>query len=140
MIAESQRGGCHSQSEKESLHKLLSAQLRKAAQHPGVAELAQLLELVDTTYRVRDEELEQCTRAMALLAGKLQQAERERTQFVAALEEQAVRFGIALDNMSQGVCLFDANKRLVLSNRRYAEIYGLSPDQIHPGKTLKEIL
>jgi len=65
-----------------------------------------------------------------------QQIERERAQF----EEQTRRFRIALDNMSHGMCLFDVNKRLVLSNRRYAEIYGLSPDQICPGMTLKEIL
>jgi diguanylate cyclase (GGDEF)-like protein/PAS domain S-box-containing protein len=46
---------------------------------------------------------------------------------------------LALDNISQGVCFFDGAKRLVLSNRRYAEIYRLTPEQVQPGATLREI-
>ncbi len=31
----------------------------------------------------------------------------------------------ALDNMSQGLCLFDADKRLVVANRRFASMFGV---------------
>ena len=47
---------------------------------------------------------------------------------------------IALDAISQGVAIFDRDRRLILSNRRYAEIYRLTPDQIAPGMTLREIV
>jgi PAS domain S-box-containing protein len=57
-----------------------------------------------------------------------------------ALKAQAARFNTALEHISQGLCCFDRNRRLVMSNRRYAEIYGLLPEQIRPGMTLKEIL
>jgi methyl-accepting chemotaxis protein len=50
------------------------------------------------------------------------------------------RMRVALDNMSQGLCMFDRNERLVLCNRRYAELYELPPDVIKPGRTLQSLL
>jgi diguanylate cyclase (GGDEF)-like protein len=46
----------------------------------------------------------------------------------------------ALNNIAQGLAMFDADQRLVLCNRRYAEIYELSPDQVTLGTTLLEII
>src|SRR5262245_21273391 len=46
----------------------------------------------------------------------------------------------AIDNMSQGLCMFDASGRLVVGNRRYLEIYGLSPEKTKPGCTLGELI
>jgi diguanylate cyclase (GGDEF)-like protein len=45
-----------------------------------------------------------------------------------------------LDNMSQGVLLFDADARLVFCNRRYIEMYGLTSDLAKPGSTLLDLL
>ena len=58
---------------------------------------------------------------------------------VAAVETQLQRYKAAFDAISQGVCLFDNEQRVIVGNRPYAEIYGLSPDQIPPGTTLGEI-
>ena len=55
------------------------------------------------------------------------------------LEAQNTRFNAAINNMSQGLCLFDAEQRVMFANRRYAEMYGLSPEQVKPGTTLAEI-
>src|SRR5581483_5295384 len=50
------------------------------------------------------------------------------------------RMRIALDNMSQGLCMFDRNERLVVCNQRYKEMYQL-PDHIaRPGTTLIGLL
>jgi methyl-accepting chemotaxis protein len=46
----------------------------------------------------------------------------------------------ALDDMPQGVCMFDASARLKLCNERYLEIYRLTPDQAAPGTTLRDLL
>ena len=46
----------------------------------------------------------------------------------------------ALNNMVQGLAMFDAEHRLVLANRRYAEMYGLTPEQVKPGTTLRQII
>jgi diguanylate cyclase (GGDEF)-like protein len=58
----------------------------------------------------------------------------------AELERTNARFDAAINNMSQGVCLFDADQKVVVSNRRFAEIYRLSLDQVRPGTSLRDIL
>jgi methyl-accepting chemotaxis protein len=50
------------------------------------------------------------------------------------------RLSNALDNMSQGLCMFDAQSRIVLRNSRYLEMYKLSPQLIQPGCSLHELL
>jgi methyl-accepting chemotaxis protein len=46
----------------------------------------------------------------------------------------------AIDNMSQGLCMFDAQTRIVVRNVRYLEMYKLSPDIVKPGCTLRELI
>jgi methyl-accepting chemotaxis protein len=46
----------------------------------------------------------------------------------------------AIDNMSQGLCMFDAKTRIVVVNRRYIEMYALSPEVVRPGITLKQLI
>lgn len=43
----------------------------------------------------------------------------------AALSEQVGRFNAALENMSQGLCLFDENGQLLVSNTRFIDLYRL---------------
>jgi PAS domain-containing protein len=43
---------------------------------------------------------------------------------------------LVINNMTQGVILFDAHERILVCNDRYIEMYGLSPDVIKPGCTL----
>jgi len=50
---------------------------------------------------------------------------------------RAQRCQTVIDNISQGVSLFDREGRLILCNRRFAEIYRLTLDQVAPGATLR---
>lgn len=56
------------------------------------------------------------------------------------LETRMLRLETALERMSHGVCFFDGQQRLILANRRYAELYGLAPDSIRPGMMLREVI
>jgi methyl-accepting chemotaxis protein len=47
---------------------------------------------------------------------------------------------VAINNMSQGLCMFDRNERLVVCNCRYKELYQLSDDIVKPGRTLAGLL
>ncbi len=58
----------------------------------------------------------------------------------ASLRQTNLRLDAALDNMSQGLCLFDAENRLEVVNRRFYEIFGLSRDLIAPGDEFRKIL
>ena len=46
----------------------------------------------------------------------------------------------ALNNMSQGLCMYDADARLVLCNQRYRDMMRLPPEFATPGRTLLELL
>jgi diguanylate cyclase (GGDEF)-like protein len=55
-----------------------------------------------------------------------------------ALEKE--RLDTALNNMSQGLIMFDAAERIVVCNDHYIEMYGLSREIVKPGCSFLELL
>jgi diguanylate cyclase (GGDEF)-like protein len=51
-----------------------------------------------------------------------------------------LQFDTAINNMSQGLCFFDAAHRLIVCNDRYIDMYELSHDRVGPGTALTEIV
>jgi methyl-accepting chemotaxis protein len=56
------------------------------------------------------------------------------------LSAQHRRLSLAVENMSQGLNMFDARSRITLINRRYIEMYRLDPAVVKPGITLKQLI
>ncbi len=56
------------------------------------------------------------------------------------LRRQIRQLTKALDNMPQGLCMMDADARLLLCNERYLELYGLKPEQVGPGCSMRDML
>jgi diguanylate cyclase (GGDEF)-like protein/PAS domain S-box-containing protein len=56
------------------------------------------------------------------------------------LRDRNVLLDAALNNMVQGVNMFDAQARLVLFNERYLQMYRLSPDVVKPGCTIRDLV
>ena len=56
------------------------------------------------------------------------------------LLEQNRRLSTALNNMSQGLNMFDAQGRITLLNTRYLEMYKLDPTIVKPGCTIKKLI
>ncbi len=50
------------------------------------------------------------------------------------------RMRVAINNMSQGLCMFDGDERLVVCNRRYMDLYDLPAEVVKPGRTLASLL
>ncbi len=71
--------------------------------------------------------------SLAEREGKLAEKSQE-------LERANLRIDAALNNMSQGLCMFDRDERLVVCNDRYLRMYGLSPDIVKPGCTIRDLL
>ncbi len=71
---------------------------------------------------------------------QMKEREADLLRLTRDLHSRNAMFDILLDNMSQGLCLFDADQRVVFANHRYADIYGLKSEYIQPGTSLKEIL
>jgi diguanylate cyclase (GGDEF)-like protein len=57
-----------------------------------------------------------------------------------ALAEQNERFDAALANIPHGVCMFEADRRLILCNAGYAELYALPAELTVAGTRLQDIL
>jgi diguanylate cyclase (GGDEF)-like protein len=62
-----------------------------------------------------------------------------RAAHSSALQDQRLLHAV-LDNMPQGVLMFDPAARLVFCNRRYVEMYSLSPEVATPGCGLLDLL
>jgi diguanylate cyclase (GGDEF)-like protein len=88
---------------------------------------------LDLDSRGRKDEIGQMINAVVSYRDNLQQQKEE-------LHTQNMRFDTALNNMSQGLAMFDAQQRLVVCNDQYLAIYGWSEEFVQPGKTLQEIL
>ena len=72
-----------------------------------------------------------------LVVRKLSQQHRLSEQRL-TLEKQ--RLDTAVNNMTQGLLLFDSSQRLVVCNQRYIEMYGLSAEVVKPGCSFREII
>ena len=57
----------------------------------------------------------------------------------ATLRDSNLRLDAALENMSQGLCLFGSDNRLKLLNRRFFEIFGLDAERLTIGMDLGRI-
>jgi PAS domain-containing protein len=58
----------------------------------------------------------------------------------ASLAQKSQQLDAALNNMSQGVAMFDGQQRLIISNTQLAKIYRLTPEQTKPGTSFRAIL
>jgi diguanylate cyclase (GGDEF)-like protein/PAS domain S-box-containing protein len=56
------------------------------------------------------------------------------------LHDRNLLLDAALNNMIQGLNMFDAQARLVLFNERYRQMYRLSPDVVKPGCTIRGLV
>ena len=64
----------------------------------------------------------------------------ERARAEEKLTEQKMQTDMAINNMSQGLLMFDSQARLILCNDRYIEMYNLPADAVKPGCTLRELV
>jgi diguanylate cyclase (GGDEF)-like protein/PAS domain S-box-containing protein len=72
-----------------------------------------------------------------LVVRKLSQQHRRSKQRL-SLEKQ--RLDTAVNNMTQGLLLFDADQKLVICNKRYLDMYGLSADVVKPGCSFRQVI
>jgi diguanylate cyclase (GGDEF)-like protein len=56
------------------------------------------------------------------------------------LSLQHHRLGIAVNNMTQSLLLFDSSHRLIICNQRYIEMFRLSPELVKPGCSFRDLI
>ncbi|HEV2157044.1 EAL domain-containing protein [Bradyrhizobium sp.] len=70
----------------------------------------------------------------------IRQINRQNREAQARIEAERQRLDTALNNMSQGLILYDAAGYIVTCNRRYADMFGLSHDVIKPGCHIRQAM
>jgi diguanylate cyclase (GGDEF)-like protein len=95
---------------------------------------------IDVGYRNRKDEIGQMVEAIAVFQQTMERQNKLLADRQDQLGAQNLRFDAALNHMSQGLAMFDTGQRLVVCNRLYAELYGLTPTQVKPGTTIRQLL
>ena len=96
-----------------------------------------LLSLITVLYLISSIEIVRYLGANRL---RLWLATREKAELAGSLAEQNVLFDATLNNMAQGLCMFDAGHRLRVANRRFSEIFRIPPDKLSPGKSIGDVM
>jgi len=133
------------------MHRLVAKQLAKATDPNGAVDLALFAELVGGAYADFDRDRRRTDRSMSLMIeeidainSNLEQLVAQRTSELRAreaeLQTQNTRFDIAINNMSQGLLLYDAHEQLVVCNRRFLDMYQLSTDVVKPGLGFRDFI
>jgi PAS domain S-box-containing protein len=68
------------------------------------------------------------------------QTEAQLAEANAGLQSSSLILAATLEHIRQGVCFFDGTQRLVICNRRYADIYDLTLNDTRPGLFLHDIV
>jgi diguanylate cyclase (GGDEF)-like protein len=74
---------------------------------------------------------------LSLIVRKLSR-QHQNSERRLALEKE--RLDTAINNMTQGLLLYDKDARIVLCNQRYLEMYNLSPDVVKPGYDFRDLI
>jgi diguanylate cyclase (GGDEF)-like protein len=95
---------------------------------------------VEIGYSQRRDEVGQMVAAIAALRRNFDEQSRLLRKREEELGVRNLRFDAALNSMSAGLCMFDGERRLIVCNVRYVEMYGLDARRVRPGMTLRDIL
>jgi diguanylate cyclase (GGDEF)-like protein len=79
-------------------------------------------------------------KAMSIKVRLLIDSDATSAKITRELQRANVTIDAALNNMSQGLVMFDSSARLIVCNQRYRELYGMSSEAVQPGCTIREIL
>jgi diguanylate cyclase (GGDEF)-like protein len=133
------------------VRRLIARQIAKATDATGAVDMTELATLVAGAYEEFDRDRRRTDRSMSLMIEEidaincnLERLVAKRTSELRAreadLRAQNMRFDIAINNMVQGLLLYDSLGRLIVCNQRYIEMYGLSPDVVKPGLAFRDLI
>ena len=121
-------------------HKLLQRQLGKSRKADGSLDFDRFCELVDEAYEDLYRDQTRTKHSVTFVSEELEKLNAELRDSASELKEKNSWFRAAIDNMSQGICLFDSNQQMLVSNDQFALIYGLKPEQMKVGLALEDLL
>src|SRR5690349_13972076 len=74
---------------------------------------------------------------LVVVVGLLLRRYRLSNQQLAA---ERLNLSVAVNNIPQGLVLYDASARIIICNQPYLDMFGLSPDVARPGCTMQRLI
>jgi diguanylate cyclase (GGDEF)-like protein len=103
----------------------------------GAAAAAMLICIALSAWSLLDAVLLAVAGALALTVGFLLKRHQHVNRTLAA---ERRHLHTAVNNIPQGLVLYDASARIVICNEQYREMFGLSPDVAKPGCTMQRLI
>ena len=94
-------------------------------------------DIATLAWSVRERVLLALVVSFVMIAGLLLRLHRSTGQRLAAERRQ---LSIAVNNIPQGLVLYDASARIIICNQPYIDMFGLSPDVAKPGCTMRRLI
>jgi diguanylate cyclase (GGDEF)-like protein/PAS domain S-box-containing protein len=118
--------------------------IRRVPQYPLIVDVSLAENTVLATWKTRTATIVSGSSVLLILSLYLLAAikgqVRRLSMSEASLAEKSQQLDAALNNMSQGLTMYDAQGRLLLSNAEFRKISGLSADDLRRGTSIKEII
>jgi diguanylate cyclase (GGDEF)-like protein len=99
--------------------------------------LAAVIAADPAAWSLRERVLLALVAVLSVIAGLLVKRDRLTDQRLAAERRQ---LSIAVNNITQGLVLYDASARIIICNQPYLDMFGLSPDVAKPGCTMQRLI
>src|SRR5712672_964079 len=94
-------------------------------------------DMVTSMWGVRERILLAIVAVLAVIVGLLLRRHRLSDQRLAAERRQ---LSVAVNNIPQGLVLYDSSARIIICNQPYIEMFALSPDVAKPGCTMQRLI
>ncbi|MEK1876345.1 MAG: EAL domain-containing protein [Rhizobium altiplani] len=119
---------------------LFRQQCTTALNEDGSANAERLMNLVVETYRLQVGKKRAAEDHSHLLSDENTTLKSSLVATKEDLAEQQRLFGIVLDNLPQGLSVFDAEQRLIVCNTRFRQVFGFSVEAASAGASLKTLI
>src|SRR5882757_8730312 len=93
--------------------------------------------IATSDWSLRERVLLALVAVLAIAVGLLLRRHRLSDQRLAA---ERLQLSVAVNNIPQGLVLYDASARIIICNQPYREMFGLSPDVTKPGCTMQRLI
>jgi diguanylate cyclase (GGDEF)-like protein/PAS domain S-box-containing protein len=122
------------------MNRLLQKQIASLASSDAAGNFAKLSDLVGATYDEMERDRRRVDRSISLMVEENEQLFAELEASAEALARKNAHFLAALENLAHGLVICDAEHRVLVANRRFADLYGLPLEAVAPGSPLLDVI
>jgi diguanylate cyclase (GGDEF)-like protein len=119
---------------------LFRRQCAEALNEDGTADAQRLIALVLDTYRDRADHISSLEQHANLAIDEADILRTALSGVSSNLAEQRHLFEIVLNHLPLGLSVFDTEQRLMVSNVRFLQLFGLSDSDVKPGESIASLI